>query len=188
MNKKQLKTVIIVCWILLAICFVIKTFGGNWFELSSDNEKFVQFCTFVDNTMWLKMILALILCLVSTYFFICLLLNKSKLSLKEMILFGILTSIKSLVSWYIEWLPIVLDTLILILLPLIICKFKNWKRIIIVNVLVVAYQCLSVIIRNISFLFVGNSFIEQTIMQVDYYIFLLLYFLYNKKYFINKEV
>lgn len=188
MNKKQLKTIIITCWALLGICFIIKLFGGNWFELSTENQRFINFCNMVDNTMWLKMILALFLCLFSTYFFICLLLNKEKLNLKEILLFGILTAIKSIVSWYIDWLPIVLDCFILVLIPLILCKFKNWKRIIIVNVLVVCFQFISVIIRNMSFLFVGNSFIEQTLMQIDYYILLFIYYLYNRRYFIKKEV
>ena len=43
-----LKRLIIICWVLLAICFVIKLFGGNFFEIMCTNKTFIKFCDFVD--------------------------------------------------------------------------------------------------------------------------------------------
>lgn len=188
MKKNNLKTLIITCWAVLVLCFIIKIFGGNWFELGAENIKFIQFCNFVDNNMWLKMLLAIFISLFSNYFLICVLLNKQKLNIKEIILFGILIIIKSIASWYIVWLPFILDLFILILIPLIISKFKNWKRVLLCNILVMIFQLMSLITRNVGFLFIGNSFIEQTLIQIDYDIMLILYYLYNIKYFVRKEM
>ena len=51
-----LKRMIIVCWILLAICFGIKLFGGNFFNIICTNEKFIEVCNFIDNTAWFHVI------------------------------------------------------------------------------------------------------------------------------------
>ena len=48
MNLKAIKRAIILCWVLLAVCFAIKLFGGNWFEIVCANEHFIKFCDFID--------------------------------------------------------------------------------------------------------------------------------------------
>lgn len=40
---------ITVSWILLIVCLIIKLFGGNWFELNTENSNFIQFCLYVEN-------------------------------------------------------------------------------------------------------------------------------------------
>ena len=89
-NNDTYGMLITVSWIVLIICLVIKLFGGNWFELETENSKFIQFCIYVDNTMWLKMLLACIMNTISNYFIICLFLDKRKLNLIENIVFILL--------------------------------------------------------------------------------------------------
>lgn len=185
MNKKQLKTVIIVCWILLAICFVIKIFGGNWFELSSDNEKFVQFCTFVDNTMWLKMILVCCISVITSYPVYCVLLNKKKLSTKETIIYLSLTIFKSFISWYSAVVSLIIDVFIMLVLSTIINK-KIFRSIVCFFIILI-FQVITLIIRNSEFTFLQNTFIFQTLYQIDYYIMIALLYLYNFKSLIGKE-
>ena len=60
---------ITVSWVVLIACLIIKLFGGNWFALESKNSKFNDFCIFVDNTQWLKMILACIIYIVTSLYF-----------------------------------------------------------------------------------------------------------------------
>lgn len=187
MNKKQLKTVIIVCWILLAICFVIKIFGGNWFELSSDNEKFVQFCTFVDNTMWLKMILACVIYCISGYFIMCISINTNKLTRKQLLIIFPIMVLKSIISWYFYWAAFVLDIFILIVLPTIFSK--KILRSIICFAAIMAFQVISLIIRNIGINnFNDGMFLVQTLIQIDYYIMIALLYFYNFKFLKEKEV
>lgn len=60
MNKKILRTAIIICWVVLAVCFIIKIFGGKYFEIATNNETFITVCEFVDNHLWLQNILSFI--------------------------------------------------------------------------------------------------------------------------------
>ena len=180
---------IFVSWIVLIVCLVIKIFGGNWFELGTENSKFIEFCTYVDETMWIKMILACLINVVSNYFVICLFLNKDKLNILQLSIFVPLLIIKSLVSWYNVVLSYLLDLITLIILPMVFGKFKNWKRVLIVNVLVFILQLITIIIRNLSFINfnLDNTFIGQVLYQVDYYILIILSYLYNTKKFFRKE-
>ena len=79
--------------------------------------------------------------------------------------------------------------IILIVLPLLLKRLKNWKRVLLINILIIVLQVVTMIIRNIGF---GNSFnynltIINSLLQIDYYIMIILCYLYNTKYFINKK-
>lgn len=181
-NSNTYGMLIVVSWVVLIACLIIKLFGGNWFELGTENTKFIEFCNFVDNTMWLKISLGSIIYLITTLPVLCCILNRPRLDLKLHLLFIPLMVIKTITSWYILWLSFVLDLLIIIILPLIICRFKNWRKVIIANLLVMAFQLLTIGIRNISIDFNdGNTFLQQSIYQIDYYIMVLLFYLYNFK-------
>lgn len=171
---------IFVSWIVLIACLVIKIFGGNWFELGTQNSKFIEFCTYVDETMWLKMTLACIISLVSGYVSLCVMLNEKRLSLKNVLIFIPLMIIKSIISWYSSVISFVLD--IFIMLGLTTIRNKSFKRSILCFVMISLLQIITILIRNISFDFnLGNTLIEQSLIQVDYYIMLLLFYLYNFK-------
>ena len=182
--KSPYGLIICISWIALIICLIIKLFGGNWFELWLNNDKFIGFCEFVDNTQWLKMILACVICVATTIPAMCVFLNVKKLNLNQYLLFIPLMITKSILGWYILWLAYVLDIFILIIIPLILCKFKNWKRTIFGNILVILFQFLTLAVRNLN---VGtgfnenNTFLIQTLYQVDYYLMILLFYLYNTK-------
>ena len=68
-KTKYLKRVIIVCWIALAICFGIKLFGGNLFEIMCNNENFIKVCEYADNHFWAYYLINALYCFVSLYFF-----------------------------------------------------------------------------------------------------------------------
>ena len=166
-------------WILLIICLVIKLFGGNLFELGTDNEKFIAFCNYVDNHQWLKMILACGIYIGTGYPVLCIMLNKGILSLKENLIFIPLMVTKSILGWYILWLAYILDIFIIILIPLVLRKFKNWKIVILGNILVFLFQLILIIIRNLSGgLNSFDTFIEQSIIQIDYFLMIILFYLY----------
>lgn len=170
---------IVISWVVFLICLIIKLLGGNWFELGTNNEHFINFCNFVDNTMWLKMILACIICIFSTYIVMCLLLNKRKLSLKDLAIYIPLIAIGSIVSWKFQWLNLIIQLLYLVVFPLIQTK-GNWKRIVLIIVFVFLFQSISLIFRNLGYWdFNENNFIFQTLIQVDYYLMLILTYLYN---------
>lgn len=179
-NNTTYGMLIVVSWVVLLICLVIKLFGGNWFELWWDNEKFISFCNYVENTMWLKMSIACVISLTSTLPIISIIynFNINKFKAKHIILYSFIIIIKSLIGWHIPLISTILDFIILLIIPFIITK--NWKRILLVNVFVLAFQLISILIRNISFgLNFNNTLIETYLIQIDYYIMLILLYLYN---------
>lgn len=182
---------IVLSWILFIICLIIKLFGGNWFELKTNNEKFIDFCEFVDTNQILKMMLACCIYLITGYPVICILLNKKFLELKIMAIFVPIMITKSIMSWHNILISYILDTFVLIILPLIICKFKNWKRVVFGNILIFGFQLISILVRNVSINFnETNTIIENYLIQIDYYLMIALFYLYYFKSKIksNKEI
>lgn len=185
-NNDTYGMLITASWVVLIICLVIKLFGGNWFELETDNSKFIEFCTFVDNTMWLKMVLACIMYILSTYPVLCIILNEKKLSFKKSLIFIPLMIIKSVVSWYIVEVSYVIDFIITLFIPMFMNK--KIKRPIFCVFMVLLFQVITLLFRNIGVGFgfnINNSFLIQVLFQVDYYLMILLFYLYN---FRKKEV
>lgn len=185
--KNTYGMLITLSWILLIICLIIKLFGGNWFELNSENSKFIEFCLYVDNNLWLKMILACVIYLISGYFILSCILNK-KLDKKLILIFFPLMILKSILNWYFSVLAFILDLIILLVIPIILTK--NWKRVLISFVILNALQIITLITRNVGFGFNENSFnynyfIIQTLYQIDYYVMLILWYLYTFK---RKEI
>ena len=177
---------IVLSWVVLLICLIIKLLGGNWFELGTDNEKFIAFCEYVDTNQVLKRILACIIYLFTTLPILCILLNEQKLKPRNCAIFIPLMICKSIVSWYSVVISYILDFVIIILLPLILCRLKNWKMVVFGNILVFAFQCILLVIRNLSGILNNfESFTEQAIIQLDYFLMILLFYLYyfknNKK-------
>lgn len=171
---------ITVIWILLIVCLIIKLFGGNWFELGTENEKFMNFCNFVEGKLPLKMFIACIINAVSCYPIYCIILNKKTLNLKEFLIFIPMTAIKSIVSWYNSTISFVID-LFMLLVPTTILN-KNFKRTIICFALVNAFQIITILLRNLSFDFnTSNTVVENYLAQIDYYLMILLFYLYTFK-------
>ena len=178
--KSPYGLIILISWIALIICLIVKLFGGNWFELWLENDNFIKFCEFVDNTQWLKMVLAFIIGIFTTYPLMCLIYNVKYYKGLWVVLYIIIMILKSLSSWYFKIGSYIIDLLILIIIPMIITK--NWKRPIIVNILTMALQLLTILIRNVnSGLNAADTFIEQFLIKIDYYLVLILLYLYNTK-------
>ena len=188
-NRDTYGMLITVSWILLVICLVIKLFGGNWFELWWDNEKFIAACNYIENNTILKMVVVCVVYLMTTYPVLCIVMLKNKLNLKVNLIFIPIMILKSIIGWYIIPLAYILDFIIIILLPLIFNKFKNWKIVIFANVMVILFQGITIVVRNLSFNFnFNNTTMENALYQIDYCLMILLFYLYNFKRQKRKEI
>ena len=177
-NKYSL--LILISWIVLIICLFIKLFGGNWFELDSENDKFKAFCLFVDNNLWLKMIIACMIYLFTTIPIICIILNEEKFNFKLSLIFIPLMITKSILGWYNVFVASIIDIVITLVIPVIINR-KLLRPIITIG-FVLLFQAITLVIRNIQGDFtLDNSFLVQSIYQIDYYIMILLFYLYTFK-------
>ena len=180
MNLKNFKTLIITSWVVLIACFLIKILGGNWFELAVENEKFILFCNFIDNTPDVKILLTAVIYCVSTYFVVCAIVKKEKLPIHISVILIIYMLIKSVLSWYYYWVAFIMD---LVLIPGITTLIgKSFKRSIIGFLLINAFQIVSLVLRNIGINDFNNlNYVSMLLLQVDYYIMIFMYYLYSIK-------
>jgi hypothetical protein len=170
-------------WLLLIVCLIIKLFGGNWFELGSENSKFIQFCNYVETRLYLKMIIGCVIAIITTYPLYCVMLKEQKPKLYKIIPLMILLVIKCIISWYNSIVSFCLDIFILIILMTIFNK--NFKRNLKLYIITMIFQIITLKLRDLSFglndFNFNNTFIEQFLYQIDYYIIIILIYLYTFK-------
>ena len=49
-----------ICWVVLAVCLIVKMFGGNYFCIVCDNARVVAFVTWIDKHFISKYLLWLL--------------------------------------------------------------------------------------------------------------------------------
>ena len=181
--KDKYKTLIISCWVVLLCCFVVKLLGGNFFEIVCKNENFVRLCKFVDGNI-LKYILSFILYYIGTYIYFKAVL--AKITKRQGAILKIILSawwIIKLLLYKFDLLIFILDIIFMIVTPVIINPNKQyiWADSIVGFGLNFIFQSVSVVTKSLSFSFVDDKFIIGTIFSIDYYIMVILYYLYRTK-------
>ena len=182
-----LKRAIISCWIILAICFVIKIFGGNFFAIVCTNEKFIKVCEFIDNSIIYYVIGFLTYSLTNVFLILTISDNKS-LFCKSNVLFLITTSLYwcfklfiNLGYIYVNIHIVTIIDLICLYLLLFVFTRKPLKSLIAI-ILMYAFTFLSVVVKNTGINHnIDDSTLISLIFMVDYYIMLILTFLYSIK-------
>lgn len=181
--KDKYKTLITSCWVVLLCCFIVKLLGGNFFVIVCENEKFIKFCDFVEGNI-LKYILSFILYFVGTYIYFKAVLVK--LSKRQDNILTIIVSgwwLIKLLLYKFDLLIFILDVIFMIVTPIIINHNKQyiWSDSIVGFVLNFIFQAVSIVTKSLSFSFVDDKFIIGTIFSIDYYIMIILYYLYRTK-------
>ena len=180
MTKHKYEVVIKSMWIMLFAYFIIKIFGGNYFEIVCNWKTFKSVCDFIDNHLVVKMIVACANLLFSSYFILCALYQKKHLSKKDILIFLPLHIAKSVLGWYIPILSFVLDIVILIIIPTI--QLKSIKRPLITCGLMIMFQIISIITKNLSLhKFMNNATLVNLIYSIDYIVMIIMYYLYTLK-------
>lgn len=193
-NYKEiiLKRSIIICWIILGICLVVKLLGGDYFAITCENKNFIKFCDYIDKSP-LAYIIRLFSFLSSSY-----LVFKSvdyNTTRKQTIIFLGLCFLswcyKHLINVGIIYISTILynifDFIVLYVL-LLVCTFKGRpirtrivKPLIFIFLLFV-FSLVSTIIKNVGIKNSLNSyFLQGVVFMVDYYIMLVLTYLYTKR-------
>lgn len=176
-NKNIYKVLIESCWILLIFCFALKLLFGNLFAISVESQNFIAFCEWLDNH-WLKYIIATIVYVPSSYLVYCCL-TKQKLGKDLWLLLALIPS--CLLKWKYELIGIIIEFLYMILIPLIKYKFKNWKWVIFGIALIFIFQLISLFVKNLGYYLESTSMLLGLVYQIDYYIMIVLYYLYIMK-------
>ncbi len=187
---KAVKRAIILCWIMLIVCFIIKLFGGNWFEIICNNEHFVYVCNYLDKHLIPNYAIAFVLYISSTYLVVCACCLTSKPNLKQFFLIIIVIFVVWATQFITMTVKSILEIIMFLLLPFFVSclsiGFNNWKTAlkgnwykgIIGYVLVLLFQLLSLITKNIGIKITDSSTLITFILMIDYYIMVMLYYLY----------
>lgn len=191
MNKKKVLTrLIVLCWLTLIICFVVKLLFGNYFAIELNNEKLIIISNFIDDNIWIKNIIYLIINLFTDMIYLLIVCDRNSFSKKQLIILILI-----LIVLYIpkifnnEMLSIIGDCIQAFILPIFFLKPKKWYRIPLGFILDLGFQYLSLITKNIGLKDVSNeNFFIAIIFMIDYYIMLILIYLYCNQFRIKKEV
>ena len=174
MMKDRYKVLIISCWSLLGVCFLIKLLGGNWFELSTENTKLIQLCNWVDSNISKYFIMGIFYCvsMYLVYLSIC------KKKIKDCLYICVVFALIFITKIFYPIVATVLEPMMLILLPIV--KKVSWKRVLVGNILMMAFQLVSLFIRNLGIYLPADApTLISLLLQIDYYIMLVLYYLYS---------
>lgn len=170
---------IILCWIALIAFWCLKLFGGNWFEIMVENENFIKFSQYVQNS-WLYYASNLITTFLANFFIFCAI--SEKFALKGFELNYYLFS--SITMWIvanfstIELLRMNYGYVLIILFAVIIQD--KWKKLygLLAIVLELLFTTLSFVTRNIE-LGLMLDYLTFLILSIDLYIMYALYYLYS---------
>lgn len=191
-----LRRAILICWVLLFVCFVVKIFGGNYFAIIVNSPKFVAFCKYLDSNIFLYGLIGLISSLISYFFYYLAILKKLMFSKREFIIY--ITSVivfcvlrvslihsplRNAFSYAINFIQYFV---VPFLFEFHISK-RNIVRTTIAFVLNLIFQIVSIITKNIGIRYITDSSLEMIIFTIDVYIMLVLYYLYSNI-INNKEV
>lgn len=185
-KEKFLRRVIILSWIALAICCIIKLFGGSLFEILCSNENFITVCDYTDSHLWLNPIISAMYSFISLYFFVLGILQRTKFKKWELIvlLFTVLSGI-AIKIWIISlsnYAELIYNLWQYILMPILFIivdkRIKKCFNIIIANIFIIAFQTISLHIKNIDFGILGESPLIGIIYSIDIIIMEILFFAY----------
>lgn len=177
MMKNKYRVLITSCWALLAICCIIKLFGANIFIAGVEEGNFKLACEFINNNESLKFIISVIINTVSCSIYYMAVLKDKKPKIKWLIPLIIYNVLKQIFKNY-NLIFFILDFGMTLGLPIILNK-KRWKFILLGCVLTLIFQFLSMFLKLDNFTMFDENFSIGVILSIDYYIMLILYYLYS---------
>lgn len=193
-REVMLKRAIILCWILLAICFVIKICGGNFFDIICNNDRFIKLCEFIDRAI-IKYIIYFILFQITMYLLLIIVKPEIKIKSNSYIKYFIIMIIywiyKLLIELNIINIQYYYIDIIDFIIPIIILYLytHNLKKSLFTILLLFIFTLLSTITKNITIeQVVTDSYLIATLYSIDYYIMLVLSALYSRKVYLRRNI
>lgn len=186
----SIKRTIILCWIMLIVCFIIKLFGGNWFEIMCNNEHFIYICNYIDQHAVVKHAISFVPYLLSTYLILCASSLIPRTNKTQTIVLFIIMSFVWSTQFINSYVKLFCEIVMYIVIPTILpcvgkekigfkkAIKKNWYRGIVGCALCLVFQIVSLITKNIGIKIVDDNTLVSLISIIDYYIMILLYYLY----------
>jgi hypothetical protein len=180
-KARLLRRVIVISWATLALCFVVKIFGGNFFEIMCESENYKALCEYAEKHLWFDFVLSNSISLFCQSFYLLAIIQKYKFSIKEFIF----TFISVIVCWFIRIylfeISFICDLWLLIIMPIILLgkNYKKYWQIIFAVLFNLVFQFVSLIVKNLSIGYIDDSIFLVLIYGIDVYIMCFLYYLYR---------
>lgn len=181
MMKNPYKVLIISCWSLLIFFTIFKPMFANQLLAGTDNQTFIKFSEAVDNSFWYY-ILAYVINFTTCGLYYMAVLQEKKPSLSSLywaIPLAIYIVLKLIFKDQ-RTILIITDIALMIGLPIVINP-KKWLRTLLGFVLVALFQFLSRFLKLRGDEFFDTHFFIASILSIDYYIMLVLYWLYSTR-------
>lgn len=180
-KARLLRRAIIISWITLALCFVVKIFGSNFFEIMCENPNYKALCEYADSHFWLKYILMALSSLLCQALYILAILQKYKFTTKQFLIMLVSVLVNAYIKEYYPFISFIFDFWLTLFLPMIFLgkNFKKYWNIPIGIILILSFQFLSLVAKNISIGRIDNSTFISLIYGIDVYIMCFLYYLYR---------
>jgi hypothetical protein len=188
-TNKFLHRMILVSWIALAVCFIIKLLGGNLFEIACNNENFIKVCNYADTHLWANYLISAVYCFISLFFFTLAVLQRTKYKKWELIVLILTVLIGTGVKIWNSTAGWIFDIWQMVIMPMLFLgkSFKQYLNIIIGIILLLVFQIVSLYTKNIDLTTLGDNILVDVIYSIDVLIMLVLYFGYSNTIKTNKE-
>lgn len=177
MNNKY-KVLIISCWSLLIVCCLFKLFGANIFIVGVEEGNFKLVCEFINNNIIIRSICNILMNIIGSGFYYMAVLKDKRPRLKWFMPLIVYAILKQVFRENYSSIFFILDFGMTIGLPIII-NYKKWKSILLGCLLTLIFQILSMFLKLDNFVMFDENFLIGTILSIDYYIMLILYYLYS---------
>ena len=147
-----------------------------------ENENFIAICNYADAHLWADWVITIIACFIQLHFFILAMCQKAKFNRIELIIFTttvILGTVLKTITPY--FIGLIFDLWQLIIMPIcfLLKDKKRIKNVFIGNILLAAFQFLSLITKNIGISILSESMLEGLIFSIDIFIIIILYYCYS---------
>ena len=164
--------------IFLCALYVLKIFFPEEFVMVIENEQLIKIGEYVDNNLWLHIILACITSFITYWLYLCAVTHKWYLNWKEILMvLGVIAITQTLYSFD-ETVDLASGISIISMLILPIFSKASLKDVAIVFSIHYMAQLLSTLIRGLPLLLTNVNYATIFLMTIECYFWLLLFYLY----------
>lgn len=177
MNKKVIKTAIIISWVLLGVCIIFKLCGSNVFELAITNNHFLAVCNWLDTDgIYFSYALSFVMSIVSTTFILMAASLIYKPTWKQLLFIEAVNIPVWFVKIFFPKVGFIIECVMFIVVPAVISR--KWWTGFLGLALNVVFQLASMFIKGQEVKIFDSNTIFSLIFTIDYYIMIALYYLY----------
>lgn len=188
--KGYLQKVVVLGWIALVFCLVVKLFFSDYFTIVCTLDNFVSFCKYVDSNIWANYLVSVAYCFVSMYFFVLAIMQQRKYERWQLSVLILTVLSGTAIKMWNAQVGIVFDVWQGVFMPMLFLgkRYKEYWKIIVANLLLVAFQLCSMYIKETDFGELYENNMVAIIYGVDVVIMVILHYAYANIARLNREI